>query len=85
MLFRVGPVSSRLPFSLVNSFPIATDVLDQKGALGNSLKGSWIKLYYIFPKDWYRLLEGFLRDCHPTLTYVNSKSLIITLAHPENR
>ena len=32
-----------------------------------------------------QLLEGFLRDCHPTLTYVNYKSLIIAIAHPENR
>ena len=26
-----------------------------------------------------------LMYCHPTLTHVNSKSLIITLAHHENR
>ena len=29
--------------------------------------------------------ELFLRNCNPTPTHVNSKSLIITLAHPDNR
>ena len=65
---------------------MATDVVNQTGALRNSQKISWIKLFSFFLlKNGTELLEGFLRDCHPTLTYVNSKSFIITLAHSENR
>ena len=52
---------------------------------GHSRKRSWTSCRLFLLKNGTELLERFLRNCNPTLTHVNSKSLIITVAHPENR
>ena len=57
---------------------MATDVLKQRGTPKNSTKGSWTKLSIFLLQNGTELLERFLRNCNPTLTHVNSKSLIIT-------
>ena len=58
---------------------MTTVVLKSQGYFPkNSRQGSWIKLSIIFAKDGTELLKRFLRNCNPTLTHVNSKSLIIT-------
>ena len=48
-------------------------------------KGVEPNCLYCFAKNDTELLKRFLQKCNPTLTHVNSKSLVITLAHPENR
>ena len=59
---------------------MATDVLKQRGTPKNSRKGSWTKLSIVLLQNGTELLERFLRNCNTTLTHVNSKSLIITVA-----
>ena len=59
---------------------MATDVLKRRGTLKNSRKGSWTKLSIFLLQNGTELLERFLRNCNPTLTHVNSKSLIIKVS-----
>ena len=62
---------------------MATDVLNRKGSLRNSLKRELDQTCSFFLlENGTELLEGFSRNCHPTLTYVNSKSLIIGFRGP---
>ena len=48
-------------------------------------KGVGQKYLPFLLRNGTELLKRFLRNCNPTPTHVNSKSLIVTLAHPENR
>ena len=64
---------------------MASVVLKAEGHSKQFQKGSYTKLSIFLLKNGTELFGRFLRNCNPTLTHVNSKSLIITLAHPENR
>ena len=59
---------------------MATDVLKQRGTPKNSRKGSWTKLSIFSLQNGTELFERFPRNCNPTLTHVNSQSLIITVS-----
>ena len=59
---------------------MASDVLKQRGTPKNSRKGKWTKLSIFLLQNGTELFERFLRNCNPTLTHVNSKSLIITVS-----
>ena len=59
---------------------MASDVLKQRGTPKNSRKGNWTKLSIFLLQNGTELFERFLRNSNPTLTHVNSKSLIITVS-----
>ena len=57
---------------------MATEVLNQRGTSREFQKRELDKTVYLFRRNG-TALKRFLRNCYPTLTHVNSKSLILTL------
>ena len=83
MLEVVALVGSRYTFLSYEFVPMAIDDLNRRGSFQEiPSKGVGYNLVILFATEWYRASsEGSLRDCHPTLTYVNFKSLIITITY----